>query len=573
MMPARAQATPTAEKAGGLHAISRGSSAAEHEAARFADHFATTGQGPSWSYRSLPVHPTHSGGDEPAREGALDVRLAGEGSPLEDSLVHPLGIALGADLSDVRVHVDSSASDTARRAGANAVTAGRDIAFAPGMYAPDSAEGRRRIAHEAAHVAQQSRSAKTAVAHRDGKGAVSPATTLAGLPEADRKRIQVVSTTTLTAPTADELKDKYFDKGTTLGGPADTTIAMDTSVPAALHRGLTNLAGDWSTGADPALAPNTTLTVEIDLTKQGGSKAPIRFTYNQPPAAKGKNLEGRIVVEQMGATTPPAGTTKPKPAKPGDPAPPDPIADKLKAASITASGYSADEEETLRAAISVVPASHLVTLSGLRFGRKGKDDKDPKVAGRYFPKENKIVMYDNAFSASDVKFVEGGTATSYATRLIVHEIGHAVDLRPLAKAYEAKESATKAVNAASGEFRNADEKKKYDDAVKAETTATKTLKDLTTSSGTKTVEKKPPKGEKVDPAAPKDYEDVISATDAGIAYRAAVRKDGKVDVSKYAEDDWQENYAEAYSLFVTAPTTLKSLRPNTYDWFVKNLPK
>jgi hypothetical protein len=59
---------------------------------------------------------------------------------------------LGADLSGVRVHVGASA---AARLGARAFAAGRDIGFAPGAWQPGSAEGRRLLGHELAHVVQQ----------------------------------------------------------------------------------------------------------------------------------------------------------------------------------------------------------------------------------------------------------------------------------------------------------------------------------------------------------------------------------------------------------------------------------
>jgi hypothetical protein len=59
---------------------------------------------------------------------------------------------LGADLSGVRLHRDSGA---ATRLGARAFTAGRDIGFAPGAWQPASAETRRLLGHELAHVMQQ----------------------------------------------------------------------------------------------------------------------------------------------------------------------------------------------------------------------------------------------------------------------------------------------------------------------------------------------------------------------------------------------------------------------------------
>ena len=549
-------AQPAVAHGGALHVVAPAASQAEREAERFADAFATEhlARGPGWSFADQPVHAAGA-------VGAVGV----------------VGAALGADVSDVQVRDGADAADLTRRAGAEAVTIGREVSFAPGKRDLHSRDGVRRVAHEVVHAVKH---AGTGLAFRDGPGPVTPATTLAGLPETDRKLIQVVTNTKRTAPTKDELKDKYFDKGTTLGGPSDTTIALDASVDAALVKGLTNLAGDWSTGADPFLSPNTTVTVELDLTTQGGPRAPYRFTHSLPPAAKGSPAQGRIIVEQLGATKPPAGSTKPPEPKPGETAPPDPVADKMKAASITHSGYSGAEEQALRAAIAVVPDSHLAAVKGLRFARQGKHATKPKVAGEYFQKADPaagaskphtIVMYDSAFGASDVVFTEGGTATSYAARLIVHEIGHAVDLVGLTNAYTDLEAATAAVDAASGTFTSAAEKKAYDDAVKAETAAKKAHKDARSRSGTRTQEKPLAKGEKKDPTKPTEYEDVIGTAHTGVPFREAVKKDGK-DVSKYGEEDWQESYAEAYSLYLTAPAELKLLRPATHDFLSKNLP-
>jgi len=56
---------------------------------------------------------------------------------------------------DVRIHSGSSAGRIATSMGANAVTVGKDIFFAPGRYAPGTPGGDRLLAHELAHVAQQ----------------------------------------------------------------------------------------------------------------------------------------------------------------------------------------------------------------------------------------------------------------------------------------------------------------------------------------------------------------------------------------------------------------------------------
>jgi outer membrane protein OmpA-like peptidoglycan-associated protein len=63
----------------------------------------------------------------------------------------------GTDFSTVRIHADSTAAETARTIGAAAYTVGRDIVFGTGRYQPHSSAGQQLLAHELAHVVQQSR--------------------------------------------------------------------------------------------------------------------------------------------------------------------------------------------------------------------------------------------------------------------------------------------------------------------------------------------------------------------------------------------------------------------------------
>jgi hypothetical protein len=59
--------------------------------------------------------------------------------------------AMGADFSDVRIHVGSEVASI----GAIAFTWGSDIHFAPGYYNPHSMQGQQLLGHELAHVLQQ----------------------------------------------------------------------------------------------------------------------------------------------------------------------------------------------------------------------------------------------------------------------------------------------------------------------------------------------------------------------------------------------------------------------------------
>ncbi|WP_273652326.1 DUF4157 domain-containing protein [Cellulomonas fimi] len=78
------------------------------------------------------------------------------GFPLDAATRGAMEAGLGHDFSAVRVHADDRAAATARELHARAFTVGTDVGFAAGAYRPSTPQGRRLIAHELAHVVQQS---------------------------------------------------------------------------------------------------------------------------------------------------------------------------------------------------------------------------------------------------------------------------------------------------------------------------------------------------------------------------------------------------------------------------------
>jgi hypothetical protein len=62
---------------------------------------------------------------------------------------------LGHHFGDVRIHTDSTAATSAAMLSARAYTLGTHIVFGRGQYAPSTRDGRRVLAHELTHVAQQ----------------------------------------------------------------------------------------------------------------------------------------------------------------------------------------------------------------------------------------------------------------------------------------------------------------------------------------------------------------------------------------------------------------------------------
>jgi hypothetical protein len=81
--------------------------------------------------------------------------LRSPGQPLDESARAFFGPRFGHDFSQVRVHTDPRAAESARAMDALAYTVGDRIIFGAGVYAPGALEGRRILAHELMHTLQQ----------------------------------------------------------------------------------------------------------------------------------------------------------------------------------------------------------------------------------------------------------------------------------------------------------------------------------------------------------------------------------------------------------------------------------
>jgi hypothetical protein len=81
--------------------------------------------------------------------------LASPGQPLEASTRTFFEPRFGYDFSQVRVHTDKKARDSARALSALAYTAGSHLVFGLGQYSPTTPSGRGLLAHELAHAVQQ----------------------------------------------------------------------------------------------------------------------------------------------------------------------------------------------------------------------------------------------------------------------------------------------------------------------------------------------------------------------------------------------------------------------------------
>jgi len=86
-----------------------------------------------------------------------DVLSSGGGQRMKGGTLQFMENRFGQDFSQVRIHTDSRAAESASAIQARAYTSGRDVVFGAGEYQPESEGGRRLLAHELVHVGQQDR--------------------------------------------------------------------------------------------------------------------------------------------------------------------------------------------------------------------------------------------------------------------------------------------------------------------------------------------------------------------------------------------------------------------------------
>lgn len=118
--------------------------------ARLSREYATSAGGKS---QSEPPRPVPAGSAVPS---VVREVLSTPGQPLDAATREYFEPRFGYDFSRVRLHADSAAAESAEAVNAFAYTVGSHLVFARQRYAPHSREGQALLAHELAHVVQQS---------------------------------------------------------------------------------------------------------------------------------------------------------------------------------------------------------------------------------------------------------------------------------------------------------------------------------------------------------------------------------------------------------------------------------
>jgi len=116
---------------------------------------------------------TDPAGEAGVPESVREV-IASTGRSLDASVQRAMEDRMGDSLGDVRIHTGPQAVAACEAINARAFTVGNHVAFNQGEYDPDSPEGQHVLAHELAHVRQQTGGAVSMLPQEDVDLEVDP---------------------------------------------------------------------------------------------------------------------------------------------------------------------------------------------------------------------------------------------------------------------------------------------------------------------------------------------------------------------------------------------------------------
>ncbi len=556
------------------------------------------------------------------------LRLAKEpGAPLSKGERGFFEPRFGRGLGGVRVHHWPSSEALSRQIDARAFTIGNDIFFAPGEYAPQTHRGRHLLAHELTHTLQPAGHERL---HRK---------TLTDIPDATRTKLRV---SRLAPPQADVdgwIANYFNPKSGARAAPRARMEFGNEITDANQQAGFRGIAYHLehmsevdttpATATEPAkktntdptmwpLPPGTILDFALDLRPQGGEHAIFRFIHY----VDGRDT--RILVERIHVLAPAtaaAGAAGPTQA-PATQAQPQVATGDVTVGSVKIkidSSFGNDRGQQIVNAVRLLPDPIRAKVDGVTFsfmgGTKGPDGR----AGDYQEDKDTVRVYGDMFTASPHR-IGKGTQPQYS---IVHELGHAIDRRPLfaaqrarGKAEETKKKLETQLKHPPIDINNVDplgdlsseksparlaEEKRLKDAIaaaqtdidaqnaamaKAKSVAGDELGNSNPSEqlltefgkaleadGVKVVKDARKTNRKIEAENKQAAtENAADPTGPRKAMKPAI-KTLAGGVTDYAATNLMEAFAENFSIYILDEALLKAIRPKTHTFFAKAFPK
>lgn len=465
------------------------------------------------------------------------------------------------DFGDVRVHTGSRADEAAGAIDAQAFTLGTDVFFANGNYRPTAPGGRKLLAHELTHVVQQSGSRSSIQRRMENDWA------LEDLNEDARKGLTVSPDLP-----ADEVDVHSWTQGKQ---PVDgVEFIRGNGVDGELAEALERIGGKLV--QEELLGRNVTRMLVVDVTSiyefegEGieSDRIVVRFTHYERSGS-----DDGLLIENLGSYDARGTSTDGSLSEEFD-------------VEIDEGSWDDSELAVFRTALELIPDGAMDAISGVSFEHGSRDSE---AAARYLESEHTIEIWDKLFEESSS--VYGSTDSGYVTnsvRRIVHELTHAIDFDSISEAMREKERLESEESELEDQLsqvrEDEEEEGRFDDIV-GETDGPLDMGGSDSES-----EELPSEDELEDDLAEvrskmrqlEDPEDVVrDYSAAGKKFLEELERDrpggasDTVPITNYAaqsrEDSTEEyrfeSFAEAYSLYLTAPEWLAQIRPAVYAFF------
>ncbi len=361
------------------------------------------------------------------------ILLPSSGEPLTEDARAFFEPRFGRDLSSVRVHAGEQDAESARALHAKAYTTGHHLVFDATRYAPRTAEGRRLLAHELAHVIQQSAGTGAASGMVQRQLADQPTkfvtskTEDAPFPEDDEpildKRVKERQ-----AQKAPHDKGMYLGKVTykNLPPPSKSTDENANIERRAAKQALLSVITE---DVEKRAGHEMRLRVPLDDSPVSSDFAMVILRFDSKrdvevefagsnAQSKGSAGDADLMLKSLGSTFNIKFVSDKSPAVllPGE---------KSKR-SFPGKTWSANDASLLSQALPLLGGTEKADIKGDTFRRLAVDTAGP-AAGFFNPDERSINLADSALPIDKALwFGEGGKFYTRGVHTVLHEVGHAL---------------------------------------------------------------------------------------------------------------------------------------------------
>lgn len=359
----------------------------------------------------------------------------------------------------------------------------------------------------------------------------APPDNLAAYPEAERRLIQVRTNRLDERPQG--IIEALFSPDYDGGRHSLSHIVFNQNISESLHQQLTNLAFVLIHRLTPSiLIPHSTITVVI-------SSLNAAFRFTRLNFGSGRAQQPVTLVEPADIVQSTHNAQ-------------DQEARFSQFQLRTIGNWEAHERVALFAAIAIIPDRAI--RRGVSFNRQRGNSPDGGEPGHYDQGNNTITLYNDAFS-------QGINLAEQLARYVAHEMAHAEEYEELDTAWNTFDAAGQAAAASRRLLRARSRSGVRWHEVQ-------TPNESTGQTDTSYATHEPVGGFNLPfrRAARRDGvrlqpDDEPRITDAGTT---ATLQNAPTD---YGNTNWEELYAEAFSLYITQPDTLAQIRPHIYEYF------